>query len=66
MCLPNESAGLCLTGRLGLDGANISVDAQVTWAVSEADSSSELGYLVPKLCVPGKRQGENGLEAVEQ
>lgn len=28
------------------------MDAQVGWAVTGADSSPELGYLVPELCVP--------------
>lgn len=43
------------------------MDAQAGWAVTGADSSSELGYLVPELCVPGADevgQGENWLETV--
>lgn len=65
LCLPHEPAGLCLTGWLGLDGANISVDAQARWAVTGADSSSEPGYLVPEPCGPEARQEDHGLEQEE-
>lgn len=42
---------------------------QAGWAGREADSSSELGSLVPELCVPGVHDmgwGDSWLETVEQ
>lgn len=47
---------------VGQDRATTCMDAQAGWAVTGADSSSELGYLVPELWVPGADevgQGEN-------
>ena len=61
--LPSGWAGPCPSGPgLGQDRANTCVDAEAGWAVTGADSTSELGYLVPESWVPGADEvgrGEN-------